>query len=218
MPQLSLSVTLGWQFSLRAQLKMPFAKPGLTTGASRDRRSRYESTPPSGRLVSDPPLPTGRNVLLVPLSRNCTHRVWRAAEHAGERWHSLNGGISVQSLSHALSHLQVRFVFAWVLHDTAFTQMVFYYNLNVISPTTKNNIIWVYLLLKLPTWETTQVKQAFATDRRVDAIKTSSLCGQILMLEQDLNQIFVVFFHENYSHRKILPFELHHPFDHTHNN
>lgn len=70
--QLSLSVTLGWQFSPSPELKLPFAKPRLTTGASSDHRSRYESTPPSGRLVSDPPLLTGRNGLPFPLSRNCT--------------------------------------------------------------------------------------------------------------------------------------------------
>lgn len=68
----SPSVTLGWQsFSEPPRLKLPSAKPGLTTGASSAQRSRYESTPPSGRLVSDPPLHTGRNgFILFPLSRN----------------------------------------------------------------------------------------------------------------------------------------------------
>lgn len=68
----SPSVTLGWQsLSKPPRHKLPSAKPGLTTGASTAQRSRYESTPPSGRLVSDPPLHTGRNgFILFPLSRN----------------------------------------------------------------------------------------------------------------------------------------------------
>lgn len=52
-------------------LKLPSAKPGLTTGASSAQRSRYESTPPSGRLVSDPLLRTGRNgfILFPPVQK-----------------------------------------------------------------------------------------------------------------------------------------------------
>lgn len=49
----------------RPGLKLPSAEPGLTTGASSAQPSRYGSTPPSGRLVSDPLLRTGRNSLIL---------------------------------------------------------------------------------------------------------------------------------------------------------
>lgn len=100
--QLSLSVTLGWQFSPSPELKLPFSKPGLTTGASSDHRSRYESTPPSGRLVSDPPLLTGRNGLPFPLSRNCTLRLNNC--RAQVKNDTFNSVISVHSLRCGLSH------------------------------------------------------------------------------------------------------------------
>lgn len=108
MPRLSLSLTLGWQFSPSAELKLPFAKPGLTRGASSDPRSRYESTPPSGRLVSDPPLLTGRNGLPLPLSRSCSLSLTNG--RAQVKNYTFNSITSVQSLSYGLSDLRFSLV------------------------------------------------------------------------------------------------------------
>lgn len=82
----------------------------LTTGASSEHRSWYESTPPSGRLVSDPPLPTGRNVLLFPLSRNCTQE----SDELQSMQVKDDSIISVQSLSYGLSDLQFSNI-DWIL-------------------------------------------------------------------------------------------------------
>lgn len=65
MPQIPLSATLSWQFSPSCELKPPFANPALTTGASGVQQPPHESTPPGGRLVTGPPLLTGRSGVFV---------------------------------------------------------------------------------------------------------------------------------------------------------
>lgn len=86
------------------ELKLPSATPGLTTGASSARRSPYESTPPSGRLVSDPLLRTGRNgFILLPLVQKPDSD---KQQGAGGGWHWSGVGASWWKGSR---HLQFHF-------------------------------------------------------------------------------------------------------------
>lgn len=65
MPRFLPSVTLGWQFSPSGELKPPFSNLALTTGASGVQQPLHESTAHSGRLVTGPPLLTGRSGVFV---------------------------------------------------------------------------------------------------------------------------------------------------------